>query len=748
MADPMILKVAVPVPLPGLFDYLPPKGVSAAALTPGCRLKIPFGNKRLIGVLVKVGEGSALPRSKIRAAISVLENEPVLDRPLLDLLLWAADYYQHPAGEVIDAALPRLLRTGRAAAEKVRRAVLSERGRQVDEESLARRAPRQAQLLALIGSAGEGVSLKQMAAIGGDWRGALRALRQKGLCEVVDVVATASSADSDSPGDGPEKSAAATLTLTDAQEQAVSAISSSLHEFRSFLLDGVTGSGKTEVYLRAISEVLSSGRQALLLVPEIGLTPQLLARFSSRFGVDMAVLHSGLGDAERLDAWRRAASGSAQLIIGTRSAVFAPLPRPGIIVVDEEHDASFKQQDGFRYSARDLAIMRARTLSIPVVLGSATPSLESINNVSRQRSQRLVLPERPGSVSHPTVRVLDMRAHAARQGLSTPLIAAISRHLEAGTQVLLFLNRRGYAPALFCSTCGWVAPCDRCDARLTLHRSSNRLRCHHCGKETGVPESCGACDQPLTALGQGTERMEETLASLFPDVAVARIDRDSTRRRGAMHRLLEDVQSGRTRILVGTQMLTKGHHFPNVTLVAVLNADQGLFGSDFRSNERFAQTLIQVAGRAGRADRPGEVLIQTSFPEHPLLQRLISDGYGAFAEAALEERKAANWPPYTHLAMLRAEAAHQQAPYRYLEEAARLAKTMCAPIRRDPPHVLGPAAAPMEKRAGRYRAQLLLQCTNRERLQAFLRAWAPELSHLSGARKVRWSLDVDPVELF
>jgi len=649
---------------------------------------------------------------------------------------------------VIDAALPRLLRQGRPAAEMAQYAVATDTGAATDPADISRRAPRQAAVLARVIAASGGAALEELANLGGGWRGALRALCSKGLCE---IRLQSAPADPDATRDAaadPVVGNHEKLTLTDAQQQAVAAISAGLGTYGTFLLDGVTGSGKTEVYLRVISEVLTRGRQALLLVPEIGLTPQLLDRFERRFDVGMAVLHSGLSDVRRLAAWRKSASGAARLIIGTRSAVFAPLPEPGIIVIDEEHDGSFKQQDGFRYSARDLGIMRARRLGIPVILGSATPSLESINNALRNRSQRLELPERPGSVSHPQVRLLDMRAHAARQGLSTPLIAAISRHLESDGQVLLFLNRRGYAPTLFCSACGWVAPCDRCDARMTLHMSSNRLRCHHCGRETAVPEICGACGEELAPVGQGTERMQETIGELFPQVNVTRIDRDSTQRRGSMQKMLDDVQSGHTRILIGTQMLTKGHHFPDVTLVAVLNADQGLFGSDFRSNERFAQTLVQVAGRAGRADKPGEVLIQTSYPEHPLLQRLISDGYGAFAEAALDERKQARWPPFTHLAMLRAEAPGPEAPQRYLERAARLAKKMTASMPKSPVQVHGPAPAPMERRAGRYRAQLLLQCASRERFQAFLKSWAPELSQLEGARQVRWSLDVDPIELF
>ncbi len=737
MADPIILKVAVPVPLPGLFDYLPPDGVSTASLRPGCRLRVPFGSKVLVGVLMQLTAHSDLPRRRLKAARALLDTEPVLPPGLLRLVSWAAAYYQHPVGEVMEAALPALLRAGRPVFQPQTVYLATTAGMQTDLHQMGHRAPRQAQLLAAIRQAASGLSRADVAATAGDWRGALGKLLQKGLCEAVSRHPNCSAPPvASSPTAGP--------TLTAAQQQAVAAIGAQLGSYATFLLDGVTGSGKTEVYLQVISAVLAKDRQALLLVPEIGLTPQLLARFQKRFAVPMAVLHSALSDKERLDAWRRAASGQARLVIGTRSAIFAALPAPGLIVVDEEHDASFKQQDGFRYSARDLAVLRGRHENIPVILGSATPCLETIHNASKRRYRHLVLPERPGSATHPEMRIIDLRAHAAQHGLSTPLVAAIGKHLDAGSQVLLFLNRRGYAPALFCSGCGWIAPCDRCDARMTLHRARERLRCHHCGRESRVPAHCGNCGEALKALGQGTERMEETLQSLFPGTAVARIDRDSTQRRGSMHRLLEDVHAGRTQILVGTQMLTKGHHFPGVTLVGVLNADQGLFGSDFRANERFAQTLVQVAGRAGRADRPGEVLIQTAYPEHPLLQRLVTEGYTAFAAAALDERRQAQWPPYSHLALLRAEAAARDAPLQFLTHAAKLARQ----IRGGGVTVLGPAPAPMEKRAGRYRAQLLLQSAKREPLQQLLRSWRASLGELPGARRVRWSLDVDPLELF
>jgi primosomal protein N' (replication factor Y) len=532
--------------------------------------------------------------------------------------------------------------------------------------------------------------------------------------------------------------------LTAAQAAAVAAIGVAPN-FQPFLLEGVTGSGKTEVYLQCISRQLAAGRQSLVLVPEIGLTPQLLGRFRRRFpATRIVVLHSGLTDRQRMDAWLAARDGQAGVVIGTRSAVFAPLPKPGLIVVDEEHDSSFKQQEGFRYSGRDIAVWRARQLDVPVLLGSATPSLESLANVESARYRRLELPDRAGVARHPEIHIVDLRRHAATDGLAYPLVAAIERHLQAGGQVMLFLNRRGFAPTLLCPGCGQCLECKRCDARMVLHRSRGRVVCHHCGSERDAPERCAECNGELYAVGQGTERLETALAALFPDAGIVRIDRDTTRRRGELERHLDDVAAGRARILLGTQMLTKGHDFPNMTLVGIVDADQGLFGTDFRASERLAQTVIQVAGRAGRGEKPGEVYVQTLFPEHPLLTVLVREGYDRFATAALAERRSAGWPPYTHLALLRAEATQRAAALGFLAEANRIG----AQLRPAAIHLLGPAPAPMERRGGRYRAQLLVQAAKRTGLQRFLGVWREQIGELPAARRVRWSLDVDPIELF
>ncbi len=530
--------------------------------------------------------------------------------------------------------------------------------------------------------------------------------------------------------------------LTAAQAAAVAVLPDA--GFSACLLEGVTGSGKTEVYLQLLEKQIAQGRQSMVLVPEIGLTPQLVERFRRRLPGTLAVMHSGLNETERAVAWLAARSGEADVIVGTRSAVFAPLARPGLLIVDEEHDSSFKQQDGFRYSARDIAVYRARQLDIPVLLGSATPAFESLNNAIEGRYLHATLPERPGNARQPEVRLIDLRQHAQRDGLSQPFIDAMRRHLEADGQALVYLNRRGFAPALLCVACGTTADCHRCDARMVVHQHSNRLICHHCGSERPAPASCADCGAELVPVGQGTERIEQALRKLFPEFKLARIDRDTTRRKGELARLLESVRSGESRILLGTQMLTKGHDFPDVSFVGIVDSDQGLFGTDFRSSERLAQSILQVAGRAGRAERAGEVWIQSCYPDHPLLRTLLANGYRHFADEALPERRAAGWPPFAHLALLRGECQARDVLFRFLGAAADSARTM----REDDIQVLGPASSPMEKRAGRFHAQLLIRSASGRLCNGFLRRGKLNLAKLPEARKVRWSVDVDPVELF
>jgi primosomal protein N' (replication factor Y) len=635
---------------------------------------------------------------------------------------------------VIAAALPRLAREGAPARALTERWSATEAG--ITAIDSLKRAPRQRELLEALRSV-DGMSADALAEKFEDWRTPMRALVARGF------VSSAEAPEASSPDPGTALLRGTGPALSETQAVAVEAIDAAHARFAPFLLYGITGSGKTEVYLHAVERTLRRNRRALILVPEIGLTPQLVGRFRERFAVPVAVLHSALTDTERLAAWRQCVSGEARIVLGTRSAVFAPVADLGMVIVDEEHDASFKQHEsGFRYSARDLAILRAQRAGAPVVLGSATPSLETLQNVECGKFQRLSLPRRAGQALPPHAAVIDLREHAARQGISTPAVEAIQSHLANDGQVLVFINRRGYSPTLACTACGWIAPCRDCDARLTVHLGASRLRCHHCGADAPLPANCPQCGYAVKHVGQGTERVEETLAKLFPGVALARLDRDVVRRRGDMEAVVSRIASGEARILVGTQMVTKGHDFPSVTLVVVLNADQGLFSTDFRAPERVAQTIIQVAGRAGRGTKPGQVLIQTEYPEHPLLQSLLKDGYDGFARAALAERAAAHWPPFAHVAALRASATALAPAVDFLHSARQLAGRV-----RDL-KLLGPAPAAMTRRAARYHAQLLIEASDRAPLHRLLNAWLPRVEELKTPRDLRWSLDVDPLDLF
>lgn len=727
-----MVRVAVDTPLRRTFDYL----AGEAEPQPGARVRIPFGRRQLIGVVLELAASSDLPREKLKRVQDIIDPAPVFDAELLALLRWAADYYHHPIGEVLFAALPKLAREGAPARALRERWVATADGAAAHRAGALRRAPRQRVVLAaLIGHGG--LDAEALAALGAGARDAAHALVKRGWAathEARDTCGTDAALGTARPSP---------FHLTPEQEAAVDAIEAGQGCFGAFLLHGITGSGKTEVYLRLVERVLARGERALVLVPEIGLTPQLVGRFAARFAVPMATLHSALTGTTRLAAWRDALSGHARIVLGTRSAVFAPLAGLGLIVIDEEHDASFKQHEGgFRYSARDVAVMRAQRAGVPIVLGSATPSLESLHNAQQDRYARLMLPRRTGVALPPRLALVDLRAEAMRNGLSTFVVETMRRHLDERGQVLVYLNRRGYAPTLACTACGWIAGCDSCDARLTVHARAARLKCHHCGADAALPARCPKCGYEVRAVGQGTERVEETLAALFPDTGLARLDRDVVRRDEELTAVLARVASGEARILVGTQMVTKGHDFPDVTLAVVLNADHGLFSTDFRAAERLAQTIVQVAGRAGRGARPGQVLIQTEYPEHPLLTSLLARGYEGFAETALAERRDAGWPPFGRLAAVRASARSLQDAIQFLGDVRRM---MAAPraIR-----LLGPAPAVMARRADRYHAQLLVESTERAALHRYLDAWLPMAENLPSARRVRWALDVDPLELF
>ncbi|HTA65297.1 MAG TPA: primosomal protein N' [Xanthomonadaceae bacterium] len=729
-----VLRVVLPLPLPRAFDYLPPEGVAADTAMIGCRVRVPFGSREIVGFVDEVG-ASAEDAPELKQALAVLDGEPLLHGELLSSLRWAARYYHAPLGEVIATALPATLRNGEPMPETcIHGWALTEAGR-TGWPGLRRNARTRAFAERI---AHAPVDEDVLDAQDPGWRTAARALAKRGYAERLALPRSAMA----------EPASPSSHALNPAQRAAADAVLAARDRFQPLLLEGVTGSGKTEVYLEAIADCIAHGRQALVLVPEIGLTPQMLRWFRARLGVTIHALHSGLSDGERACAWSAMARGEARVLVGTRSAVFTPLPEAGLIVVDEEHDASYKQQEGMRYHARDLALVRGKALGVPVLLGSATPSLESLHHALAGRYEHLQLRQRAGDARPPSVRVLDVRKRALDGGLSKDALDAIAATLARGEQALVFRNRRGYAPVLLCHDCGWSARCSRCDASskgiaMTVHGRGRTLICHHCGARRAVPKACPDCASlALHPQGSGTERIEETLAMRFPDATLLRVDRGTTRHRNALERHLDEL-GDRPGILVGTQMLAKGHDLPNLTLVCVVGVDEGLFSADFRAPEKLAQLLIQVAGRGGRAGKPGTVLLQTHHPEHPLLTILLGGGYPAFAALELAQREAAAFPPYGHLALLRAEAPDDAAVQDFLIEAKGAFATHATTA-----SIHGPLPAPMPRRAGKARAQLHLSAARRPALQSALSLWMPQLHALKSARKVRWSLDVDPVDLY
>ena len=721
-----VLRVALPVPLLTLFDYLPPAAGEAKA---GSRVRVPFGRGEMVGVVVDPAAEATVGTKRLKRATEVLDPYPLLDTELLATLAWAADYWAGAPGEAFANALPLALREPRP---------LPATGREVWALTMQGRSARDAKSrkggsASLLEALHDGPrAADELAFALPGWRAAARRLVEAGLIEKFELEETSLPA---RPAPGP--------ALSEEQAAAVAAIGEGFGGFQPYLLDGVTGSGKTEVYLALIERALADGKQTLLLVPEIGLAPQTVRRLRERLGVAVEVLHSNLAEGERARAWLRARDGTARVVLGTRSAVFTPLPNAGLIIVDEEHDASYKQQEGFRYHARDLALVRARALGVPVVLGSATPSLESLGNVEAGRYRRLVLRVRPGASQPTRVQIVDMRAQRLDHGLSPTLVHAVAETVGRGEQALVFRNRRGYAPVLLCHDCGWHADCPRCERPMTLHAGRRRLVCHHCDNTMPVPAACPACGSAnLSPQGQGTERLEEALAERFPDIPVVRIDRETTRRREAFGDILDGLREDKPAILVGTQMLAKGHDLPNLTLVAIVGVDEGLHSVDFRAGERLAQLVVQVAGRAGRASKPGSVLLQTHHPDHAMLHGLLRGGYPTVAATLLEERRLLELPPYAHQVLLRADALGRAEVDDFLAQAHAAIG--------DPGdlRIAGPMPAPMPLRAGRHRGQVLVEAGSRARLHGFLRPWQHALAGLPAARKVRWSLDVDPIDLY
>lgn len=734
MFQTTILQVALSTSVFHLLDYLPHSTTDLDRLVPGIRLWVPFGNQKKVGILVNLSTHTLLAPEKLRTILSVIDEEPLLTPALFKLKRWISDYYHHPLGEVLIDTLPKLLKEGRPIA--LAQQVLWKTATNISEDHFAKlnKTPQQKALLHFLAAHPQGLSVSQL--LTQFSRTVFNALKNKSLIEAYSTENLVEKRKDFIP---------VKQTLNDEQTVAVAAITAHLDCFNTYLLQGITGSGKTEVYLHCIEAVIKNKKQALVLVPEIGLTPQTLARFRHFFSEPIGMLHSGCTDLERFETWIRAKTGQIKIIIGTRSAVFTPFLALGLILIDESHDASFKQQDGLRYSARDISIMRARMENIPVVLGSATPNLESIWNVQQGRAIPLFLRQRAGLAKLPYYTVIDIRNQPLKNGFSSALVERINAHLQNKNQVLIFLNRRGYAPTLLCHQCGFIAVCKYCDARLTLHQSPLRLHCHHCDRSLEVYTHCPTClTSKLLHLGQGTERIEQTLQGLFPAFTIARIDKDSTQKKGSLSLILNQIASGQSQILIGTQMLAKGHHFPNVTLVVILDADSGFFSADFRAEERMAQLILQVSGRAGRETKQGEVVIQTHQPHHPQLKNLLEQGYERFARFALNERKEANLPPYSYMAILRAECLDRAYPMLFLQQVKQAMLTELSPS----VQLLGPIPSPMEKRANHYRSQLLLQSNHRGSLHETLNLLVSVIKEIKIQKKLRWSLDIDPIEMF
>lgn len=726
------IRVAVPVYLYDCFDYsLTAEQYHQAEV--GARVAVSFGRQNVVGVIVeKLTDEKPLDLGfKLKAITELLDDNAILDAKVLSLLTWSAQYYQFPIGEVMHAALPSFLRQGKPYN------LLARMWKLIDDhaEDKLKRSEKQQDAYKILKLHPTGTS-ENILNLAGIETATLKALEKKQITQCI----------LEAQDFKPQAMTLAQMPLTpnDEQKRAIQNILKARHSYHAFLLDGLTGSGKTEVYLQVMQEVLKQGKQVLVLVPEIGLTPQTVSRFQARFHCHIALLHSGLNDSKRLQAWQSAQTGKASIVIGTRSAIYTPLPHLGLIVLDEEHDLSFKQQEGFRYHARDVALYRAHLENCPIILGSATPSIDSYALVEQGKMTRLELNQRAGVAVMPKMHVIDLKVAQKQNGISQQLIHEVQKRLDKKEQVLIFLNRRGYAPVLICESCGWQAKCPHCDANFTMHRQPyQHLHCHHCGTIHRMPEHCPQCQHSeLKPIGLGTAKVEENLQALFPNFDVIRVDRDSTSRVGSWQKIYNKIQKSEPIILLGTQMLAKGHHFPYVTLVAILDIDSGLLSVDFRATERTAQLIIQVAGRAGRGEKKGEVYLQTLRPDHPLLNTLLESGYRSFAKQTLKERKAAWMPPYRYAALLRCESKDQELNQSFLQEHAQALRQASE----NSIDIWGPIPAPMERKAGRYQAHMVLLSKDRARMHFYIRQWWQNVWH-NKPHGMKLSLDIDPQEL-
>jgi primosomal protein N' (replication factor Y) len=739
MSAPFYLSVAIAAPLNRSFDYLPEANCDMSHYQTGLRVNVPFGPRTMVGVIVDIRSQPQSEGHKLKAIQNRIDHTPLLTKDIYDIGLWLNQYYHQPIGECLHTVLPVLLRKGQPAQPSCE--AVYELSHDISEETIAalKRAPRQLALLEHLQQNGKAWHKDLTTA--GFTAAIINAIKDKGLI-------SEHQQPSFNAVNGQAQQAA--LALNDEQQVAVSAITNT-QGFQPFLLAGVTGSGKTEVYLQSIAPFVKQGRQVLILVPEIGLTPQMIQRFAQRFDADILLLHSALNDRERLDAWIMASQHKqddrAQIIIGTRSAVFTPAPNLSMIIIDEEHDASFKQQDGIRYHGRDVAVMRAKLLNVPIVLGSATPSLDSLQNALSGKYQHLVLHERAGNARDAKLHIFNMKKRAANHGLADELLSEIQQTLNKQQQVLVFINRRGFAPTLYCPDCGWIAECKRCDAKMTLHQKPPHLHCHHCDNKSALPRQCPEClSNQIHPMGVGTERLESYLTAQFNQTPVIRIDRDSTSKKDSMEALLEPVHAGEPCILIGTQMLAKGHHFPKVTLVIMVNIDSGFFSADFRAMEKTAQLVLQVSGRAGREKDQGRAYIQTEFADHPLLHLLTEENYHALSLALLDERKQQHLPPYGFQTLVRADSPNPKEAEQFLHRVRELFNWHQKNNQLGGISFLGPLPSPMELRAGRFRSQLWINSPNRKLLHHFIKLVLDGIYEIKGFNKVRWSLDIDPTD--
>lgn len=725
--------VALPVPLRRLFEYKAQPS-NTKVMTVGSRVKVHFGPRTMIGVIVEINQQAQFNVDKIRAIDELIDDDALLSPAILKLAKWASDYYHQAIGEVVRAALPTFLGDSKAV-EMVEYFRLC--GNE-DAQELLKNAPAQQKLFEFLQTKKQATSSSyELSLIHERWRPIIKQLMDKGLVESYKKEAITSQQDQFEP---------IPILLNAEQQQVFDELSDRLDRFNVAMVDGITGSGKTRLYTKLIKHTLKQGKQALLLVPEISLTPQLIEQLKRQLNLShINVLHSSLSDKARRQAWQGMQSGQVRIVVGTRSALFVPMLRPGLIIIDEEHDPSYKQQEGFRYHARDLAVMRGKFENIPVILGSATPSLESMHNVEVGKYSYHRLLERASGASLPIIHLVDLNNTSINDGLTPQLIDAINDTVEKKQQVMIFINRRGFAPVMMCTQCAWIAACDRCNARMTQHK--NHLACHHCGSKHKLIETCPNCDSSkMMAVGEGTQRVEERLQKMFKNASIARLDGDSIAKKGKLDEILKQIREGRVDIIVGTQILSKGHDFPGVTLVGIINPDSALFSIDFRATELMMQSILQVAGRAGRGDKKGQVMIQTAFPDHKIYQQIIHHDYNQFVKDALLERKQAQFPPWHSMAIIRAAAINPDLPMQFLGSCFNDAKFLSQNT--DHIKVNQPLPAPMEKRQGLFWAQLIISSSSRAHMQQLLDPLIEKIESSEHARKVRWSIDVDPISTY